>query len=53
MKTHITMAYMVKRKRKRLSRSVLAGITDRGLMKMKGGVNHNDLQTVDGVLNHH
>ena len=52
MKTHITIEYMVKRKRKRLSRSVsrsvLAGI-EGGLMKTRGGVNHNDLQTAETV----
>ena len=36
MKTHVTIEYMVKGKRKRLSRSVLAGIIDGGLMKMNG-----------------
>ena len=53
MKTHVTIAYMVKSKRKQLSKSVLAGIIDGGLMKMNGGVNHDDLQTVDSGLNHH
>ena len=53
MKTHVTIEYTVKSKRKRLSRSVLAGIIDGGLMKMNRGVNHNDLQTVDSGLNHH
>ena len=53
MKTHVIMAYMVKRKRKWLSRSVLAGITDGGVNENERGVNHNDLQTVDSVLNHH
>ena len=38
MKTHVTIEYMVKSKRKRLSRSVLVGIIDGGLMKMKGGL---------------
>ena len=38
MKTHVTIEYMVKSKRKRLSRSVLAGIIDGGLMKTKGGL---------------
>ena len=48
MKTHVTIEYMVKSKRKRLSRSVLVGIIDGGgLMKT------NDLQTVDSGLNHH
>ena len=35
MKTHVTIEYMVKSKRKWLSRSVLVGIID-------GGVNENE-----------
>ena len=53
MKTHVTIEYMVKSKRKWLSRSLLAGITDGGVNENERGVNHNDLQTVDSRLNHH
>ena len=53
MKTHITIEYMVKSKRKRLSRSVLAGIIDRGVNENERGINHNDLQTVYSGLYHH
>ena len=53
MKTHVTIEYMVKSKRKWLSRSVLAGIIDGGVNENERGVNHNDLQRVDSGLYHH